>query len=156
MSVSVQAAPLWDFAAVPQNRMHLAAAPVSSGVAGVTEIISYTCIDDMPCAWSFSLALDCKAGETALAVVTAPALTMKGLNGPPGSFLQCGGPNPGLPGTFVYLIKRADVFGQLALRNAPVTIRVSFAGDTRMRDVRTDFTGSAGVLAQVNSNHRGN
>ncbi|WP_162932606.1 hypothetical protein [Solimonas sp. K1W22B-7] len=119
----------------------------------MTEIISYTCIDGMPCAWSFSLALDCKAGETALAVVTAPALEMKGQKGPPGSFLQCGGPNPGLPGTYVYLIERTDIFGQLALQNTPVTIRVSVAGGKRMRDVRMDFTGSAAVLAKVNTNH---
>jgi len=155
MSVSVQAAHLWDFAAVPQHKMNLAAAPVSSGVAGVAEIISYTCIDGMPCTWSFSLALDCKAGETVLAVVTAPALEMKGQKGPPGSFLRCGGQNPGLPGTFVYLIERNDIFSQLALQNSPVTFRVSLAEGKRMRDVRTDFSGSAAVLAGVNSGHQG-
>lgn len=154
MAARVYAAPTWEFAASPQHKMHLAAAPASSGVAGVTEIVSYTCIDGMPCTWSFSLALDCKAGETALATVTAPALTMGSQKGPPGSFLRCGGPNPGLPGTFVYLIERSDVIGQLALHNQAMTIRVGFPDTKRVRDVRVDFTGSAAVIARVNSAHQ--
>lgn len=153
-ALQAHAAPAWEFAASPPNRMHLAAAPVSSGVAGVTEIASYSCIDGMSCTWSFAIALECRPGETALATVTAPALTVTTGKGSPGSFLRCGGPNPALPGTWVYLIERTDIMGQLALRNEAVTFRVGFPDANRMRDVRVDFRGSAAVIARVNSAHQ--
>lgn len=152
---TVSAAPPWEYAAVPQSKMHLAMATVATGVAGVTEIITYSCISGTPCMWSLSIAMECVPGDMGLAVVTTPDVFVPGHKGQPASFVQCGGPNTGLPGTFVYGVQRPDIFNQLALLSRTLTLRVSLAKGDRMRDVRVSYDGAASAISRANANHGG-
>lgn len=138
----------WQYVFLPEAKTHLAFGPPSTGTQGITEIVSHACYQNLAaCAWLISVAIPCRSGEVSPSVVVLPKLVMPGTNNPLAPALRCGGPNPSLPGTFVYKFEETEMGRELLGVNGPVVIRVGSQQGPGM-DVTLNFMGAAPLIAK--------
>ncbi len=140
----------WQYAFVAEHKMHISFGPASTGAKDVVEIVNHSCHEKLGlCGWSMSVAIPCSFGEYSLGVVVLPKITMPGSQEEASSFLQCGGPNPGLPGAFVYKIENTDMVREFVKVDGPVVMRVGHPKATTITDVTIDFRGAAPFVARA-------